>query len=106
MKMITAIINKKDSNEVCTALTKGGYFFTKMATTGGFLSSGNTTILIGTEDEKVQGAMDIIRKHCSRRTEIVPATVQSTTLVNIYPAKVIVGGATVFVTNVETFEKM
>ena len=53
MKMITAIINRKDALEVCDSLTESGFFFTKLSTTGGFLKAGNTTLLIGTEDEKV-----------------------------------------------------
>ena len=65
MKMITAIVNKKDAGSVCDALTKAGYFFTKMATTGGFLKAGNTTLLIGTDNDKVTAAVEIIRKNCA-----------------------------------------
>lgn len=54
MKMITAIINKRDADCVCDALTQENFMFTKMATTGGFLRSGNTTLLIGTDDERVK----------------------------------------------------
>mgnify|MGYP000103611176 FL=1 len=63
MKMITAIVNKKDAGSVCDALMQEGFFFTKMATTGGFLKAGNTTLLIGTEDDKVKAAIEIIRKN-------------------------------------------
>ena len=53
MKLITAIINRKDVGEVCTSLTEAGYYFTKMMSSGGFLTSGNTTLIIGTEKDKV-----------------------------------------------------
>ena len=53
MKLILAIINKEDSQEVSHALTKEKYSVTKLATQGGFLMSGNVTLIIGTEDEKV-----------------------------------------------------
>ena len=56
MKMITAIVNKKDAGDVCDALAQARYTFTKMATTGGFLKAGNVTLLIGTDDEKVDEA--------------------------------------------------
>ena len=52
MKMITAIVNKKDAGDVCRALTEEHIQFTKMATTGGFLLTGNTTLLIGAADER------------------------------------------------------
>ena len=107
MKMITAIINKKDAGEVCDSLAEGGYTFTQMASTGGFLKAGNVTLLIGVDDEKVDGALDMIRKHCARRMEHVPAVVNGNVRAyGYYKTEVAVGGATVFVTPVERFEKM
>ena len=104
MKLITAIINRKDVGEVCTSLTEAGYYFTKMMSSGGFLTSGNTTLIIGTEKDKVKDVMEIIRSHCSKRTEEVATNLQYH--IAAYPAQVTVGGATVFVTDVEEFEKM
>lgn len=106
MKMITAIISKKDSDEVCRALTEAGYYFTKMASSGGFLSWGNTTLIIGTEASKVRPAIEIIRAHCSRRVENIPSTMQLAAGSATASSEVVVGGATVFVTEVEEFEKL
>lgn len=106
MKLITAVISKKDSDSVCQALTEAGFYFTKMLTSGGFLSSGNTTVLIGTEDQKVKDAISIIRDHCSKRTENVANPLPQTNSTPGGMAQVVVGGATVFVTPVEEFEKM
>ena len=107
MKMITAIVNKKDAGEVCEALSEGGFAFTKMATTGGFLKAGNVTLLIGTDDDKVDGAIDLIRKHCAQRMEPMPSVVSAgVPAFGYYKTEILVGGATVFVTDVERFEKM
>lgn len=106
MKLITAVVNRKDSGEVCQALTEAGFYFTKMATSGGFLTAGNTTLLIGTEAEKVERAIGIIRSHCSRRVEPVGPMAQTASQPASCPAEVTVGGATVFVTAVEQFEKL
>ena len=109
MKMITAIVNKKDTNEVCFALTDHHFEFTKLATTGGFLRAGNTTLLIGVEDEKLDEALDLIRKNCAKRMERVPAMPTAEMAPMVYhttPAEVMVGGAIVFVTDVCHFEKM
>ena len=107
MKMITAIVNKKDALEVCDALSEAGYTFTKMATTGGFLKTGNVTLLMGVEDERVDGAMELIRKHCAQRMEPMPTIVSAgVPSFGYYKTEILVGGATVFVTNVERFEKM
>ncbi|MBQ8351190.1 MAG: cyclic-di-AMP receptor [Clostridia bacterium] len=109
MKMITAIVNKKDTGAVCRALTNEGFEFTKLATTGGFLRDGNTTLLIGLDDDKLQAAMDIIRKNCAKRMQKVPAlppTELAASVYHAYPAEVMVGGAIVFVSDVLHFEKM
>ena len=107
MKMITAIINKKDAGEVCDSLAEGKISFTKMATTGGFLKAGNVTLLIGVEDERVDEVLGLIRKHCAQRMEAVPAVASSGMIAyGYYKTEVPVGGATVFVTPIERFEKM
>ncbi len=107
MKMITAIINKEDTGSVCRALTEAGFSFTKLATTGGFLMSGNTTLLIGTDDDKVNAVIETMRGKCCRRTEIVPATASyGMAMANSYPLEVTVGGSILFVTDVERFEKL
>lgn len=108
MKMITAIVNKKDAGDVCRALRKSNFVFTKMASTGGFLSTGNTTLLIGTGDERVEEAIELVRRNSAKRSEPLPSVYagESTAILNPYPTEVVVGGAVVFVTDVCRFEKM
>lgn len=107
MKLITAIVNKKDVNDVSDALRAKGFSFTRMASTGGFLTTGNTTLLIGTEDENVEEALATIRQHCKKRTVHVAHTpYMASGLTMAYPTEVTVGGATVFVTDVSHYEKM
>ena len=107
MKMVTAIVNKEDANAVTHALTKGGFSVTKLATTGGFLMAGNMTLLIGTDDEKVDACIELIASCSKQRKEVVPSTSSyGVGVTTAYPLEVTEGGATVFVTNVERFEKL
>ena len=107
MKLITAIVNKEDSKNVCNELIKAKFYVTRLATTGGFLMAGNMTLLIGTEDEKVDECIGLIAGCCKQRTEVVPSTASyGIGVTTAYPLEVTVGGATVFVTNVERFEKL
>ena len=107
MKLIIAIVSNDDSTAVNTNLTEHGYMVTRLATTGGFLSSGNTTLLIGCEDKEVERAIEIIGSESQRRKEAVPTTISSdmSNLVS-YPIEVEVGGATIFVLNVDEFKKL
>lgn len=107
MKLIVAIVQDEDSGRLVSALMENGFSVTKLATTGGFLMSGNTTLLIGVEDDKVDAVIDAMASKCCRRTEIVPATASyGMTMANSYPLEVTVGGAIVFVTDVVRFEKL
>lgn len=103
MKMITAIINKKDSGNVCRHLTDAGFFYTKISSSGGFLRAGNVTLFIGTDDEKLESALEVIKQHCSKRIELIPQSVLHG--MHTHLTEVVVGGATVFVSDVLQFEK-
>ncbi len=106
MKMIIAIISKEDANEVSLALTKARFSVTKLATTGGFLMAGNITLIIGTQAEKVDEAISIIEQYSQQRKEVVPSTATYGIGVSTaFPLEVTVGGATIFVLDVERFEK-
>lgn len=107
MKLIYAIINNDDSHAVSTALTKSGFSATKLASTGGFLMAGNTTFLVCSEDDKVDEIIDIIRLHSRRRKQFVPSGASyGVGTYTSFPVEVSVGGATVFVTDIERFEKV
>ena len=107
MKMIMAVVSGDDSNAVSAALTKARFSLTKLATTGGFLMSGNTTFLIGVDDDKVSEVIDIIAKHSKKRKQMVPsAGMMDVGMYSAFPVEVTVGGAIVFVMNVERFEKV
>lgn len=111
MKLIIAIVSKEDESIVAKELTKGGFFSTRLATKGGFLTKGNTTFLIGTHESKVDKAIDIIKKYSKERKEVCPYPVGSSeigefSMNSMHVHEVIVGGATVFVMDVERFEKV
>ncbi|MBE6846380.1 MAG: transcriptional regulator [Ruminococcus sp.] len=107
MKLIFAIVNGDDSHAVSKALTANGFFATKLASTGGFLSAGNTTFLICTDDEKVDLAVETIKEKCHKRKQFVQSAASSGIGSSAtFPVEVSVGGATVFITDVERFEKV
>ena len=103
-----AVIQDKDSQRLSNALVETDYRATKLASTGGFLKSGNTTFLIGTEDENVHQVIEIIKENCKSRdqlmTPVSPMSGNTDTYVP-HPVEVEVGGATVFVLPVDHFEQ-
>lgn len=106
MKLIFAIVNKHDSHDVQTKLTKGGFIVTKLSTSGAFLMAGNSTFIIGTEDDKVNDVITIIKENSKKRVEQVPTNVAfGIGIAATQSIDVTVGGATVFVTDVFQYEK-
>ena len=111
MKLIIAIVQDEDSSRLIGKLMDAGFGVTKLATTGGFLRAGNTTLLVGVDDDKFQAAMDVIEKVCKSRKQISTA---SSTMVGgmthgeytAFPIEVTVGGATLFVLTVDQFLKV
>lgn len=110
MKMIYAIVHGDDSEMVIEELNKQHFSVTKIASTGGFLKKGSTTLMIGTEDDRVKDAVDTIKRECSTRKKVVVNTPYighglGSGYMGI-PVNVEVGGATIFVMDVEEFYKI
>ena len=105
MKLVFAIVNSDDSQAVGKALLKAGFYATKLASTGGFLSAGNTTFLTCVEENRLDELIEVIRKKSHKRTKTVPNSMPVSSGIE-FPVEVEVGGATVFVTDVERFEKL
>ena len=107
MKLIIAIINYDDAGAVVQSLSKQGFSSTRLSTTGGFLLAGNVTLLIGVEKDQVDQVVDIIRRHSHSRKQLMPAiTEMSHGFMPVMPVEVTVGGATLFVVDVERFERL
>ena len=106
MKLIITIVQDDDAADLLDLLTDKGFRVTKLATTGGFLRSGNTTLMIGVEKEKVEEVLAVIEEVCRTREQVVtsPSPVAGSTGVYVpYPVEVEVGGATIFVVDVDKF---
>ena len=108
MKLILAIVNHDDSQRVIRGMTQNGFSVTKLATTGGFLMSGNTTIIAGVDESRLDEAIGIIRDMSHSRTQLVPVMtgMEIGGMFSTIPTEVTVGGATIFVLDVDRFEKV
>lgn len=65
MKLILAILRDEDAENISHALVAAEYRVTRIASTGGLWRRGSTTLMIGTDAERVQGAIELMRQHCS-----------------------------------------
>lgn len=108
MKMILAVIQDRDAGPTLDALRERKFGVTQIASTGSFWRQGNVTLLIGVSEQRVEEAIALLREQCRRRQEpqVVPTPVggRFATASNYIEAEV--GGAVVFVFNVEHFEQV
>jgi uncharacterized protein YaaQ len=71
MKLIVAIVQGEDADDVIRAMLAAGHRLTRINTTGGFLRRGNATLLIGVEDDQIDEVISLMQA-TTRRTESSP----------------------------------
>ncbi len=106
MKLIIAIVHSDDAQAVITEISRAGFSATKLSTSGGFMRAGNTTLLIGVEENQVDEVIALIGKKAHSHKQIVSSSAASEGSVKSVPIEVKVGGATVFVVDVDKFVKL
>ena len=107
MKLVIAIVSNDDSHTVLSALTKANFSVTKLSSSGGFACR-QYHLMIGTEAERLDELLDLFKEYCSTRqlaTVSMPSS-YSDAMFSMLPVEVTVGGATVFVLDVEQFIKI
>ncbi len=109
MKMIVAIVQDEDLDKLIETLTEESISSTSLPSSGGFLREGNTTLLIGIDEDRVDEVIALIKQECKSRTKITATPITTGWISTVYNPQVIevpVGGATIFVLDVEQFKKI
>ena len=94
LKLIIAIVQDEFTNQVVKNLMEKKHRTTKLSSTGGFLKSGNTTLLIGVENKEVRNVVKIIEESCKSKK------------ISKGKEEVDLGGATIFVLNMEDYKRI
>jgi uncharacterized protein YaaQ len=109
MKLVVAVVQGEDAPRTVDALSGAGISSTKIASSGGFLQQGNVTLMIGVAEERVPEVVNLIRENCRERSRYLtpmPPVVEPGEIFTPFPVEVQVGGATVWVLPVDSFEKI
>jgi len=105
MKLVIAIVSEDDATLIMDRLRDARFSVTKLSSSGGFLRLGNTTLLSGIDDDKVQEFISIVENESKSHTQ--PAPMVSGFFDAIHPsAEVTISGATIFILDVEQFIKV
>ncbi len=103
MKLIFAIVQNDDSKRLIRQLTNRHISVTRISSTGGFLHGGNSTLMIGVEKDKLEDTLEIIKENSSTRKEymVIPTSLPGYVDSSPTPVQVTLGGATVFIVDVD-----
>ncbi len=119
MKLVVAIVQNDDADDLIDSLTAADYRATRLASTGGFLRQGNTTIILGVPEQSVDAVLSIIEYHCHSRRAAVPNPFPTPSTISLEQIagsadtgnqksgkmEIQTGRATVFVLNLERYER-
>ncbi|MGB9903669.1 MAG: cyclic-di-AMP receptor [Desulfotomaculales bacterium] len=96
MKLVVAIVNSEEEAELLDKLNNRGYRVTRLASTGGFLRRGNTTLIMGVQDDQVPPLLDLLKSYSQQKKVAAIAG-------NDHRGFFEMSGVTVFILSVEKF---
>ncbi len=108
MKLVVCIVHNRDKGKITDELVRAGFKFTIIGSTGGFLREGNTTFLVGVEEQDLPTLMAVIQENSQSRDQLVNVMPYEAAPPGAFipsPVKVPVGGAVVFVMEVHEFHR-
>ena len=104
--LMIAVVQAQDAEPAEDALLEEDFKVTRLPSTGGFLGRRNATLLIGLPSERIEAALNILRKICRERMEYIAVPLESAPLPMPNPTPITIGGATVFILEIERFEEV
>lgn len=107
-KLVVMIVSANDGDRLMQTLVREGIAATRIGSAGGFLRRGSATIFSGVPADDVDRVLELVRRTCPSRTEMMP--VQALPVAGVAnpsgPVEVRAGGAVVFVLDVERFDRI
>ena len=103
--LVAAIIQEADLESALASLSKLGFSVARLSSTGGFLSRKNVTLLIGVQKGREEVAVKALQNSCKRRVEFVSSPLRGAGFPMPAPTQVTVGGATIFMFEVESYDE-
>lgn len=102
-RLMTAFVQEQDAENAVQALTKLGFSVTRLPSKGGFLKRGNITLMIGMPAGLEEAAVRALKNSSRKRVEFINTLFPASNLPMPKPVEVQIGGATVFVFEVEEY---
>lgn len=103
--LMAAVVQDRDAERAIQALKQSGVKVTRLSSTGGFLGRVNVTLLIGMQKGQEAQVVDALRESARKRVEFIINPLEGLRIPVVWPRRVKVGGATIFVFDVEDYRE-
>ena len=104
--LMTVVVQEQDADAAIQALKKKGIGATRLSSTGGFLGRRSSTLLIGLVAGQEETIVNVLRQNCRTRVEYVTIPLEGSPLPLPAPTPITVGGATIFVLELDHYEEV
>jgi uncharacterized protein YaaQ len=106
-RLVIATVGSSQVGGLIERLTRAGFQVTEVDSGGGLLQEATVTLFIGLDQEGLPALLDHLRQCCQTRRQLIPAHVEIPPL-DVQPMMIeaLVGGATIYVLDVERFEQL
>ncbi len=103
MVILLAVLQAQDAELVSAALKKYGISGYELSSTGAFLGRKNITLLIPVQASNVELVVSELRRNCRQRIEYVSMPIEGQPLPIPSPIPITVGGATIFILEIDQY---
>lgn len=108
-KLLLAVLQGNDYERIISELNRGGFYVTVLNSVGGFLKKRSVTIMLGLAEDRLEAALELLKKYAGERIETVyqsPIMVREPMMdAPPVPMQVPCGGTTVFILDMERMER-
>jgi uncharacterized protein YaaQ len=106
-QLVIATVAGTQAGTLTEKLTNDGFYFTEVDSSGGLLYESTVSLFIGLDQARLPSLLKHIRQCCPTRRQFIPAHAEAPML-EIQPTMIEaqVGGATIYVLDVERFEQL
>lgn len=107
-RLAILIVSGRQAMDLMQQLTENGFYFTQIDSSGGMIQEPSLSLLIGLNDSRLETLLRLVRKYCKPQKQYVPTQIHIqpgfTTALPMIEARV--GGALIYILEVERFEQI
>lgn len=106
-QLLIATVSSSQAGALMDKLTQDGFYVTRVDSSGGILYEAAVSLFIGLNQSWLPRLLERLRECCPTRRRLIPAHIEAP-LLEVQPVMIEaeVGGATIYVLDIERFEQV